>query len=230
MKPIKQIKPIIHLILLVLPLLGQAQGIGLSEEERRQQQEQMMGITSKTLDEGKEIASMSVEAIKESQKTINNIYDSYRTLLDHVETISALIMTCKEMEYAINDIKEIIEIYNRYGVSIEIKDLYDIGPYISPRMQVMYIDQMSELYRQAERIIEWLSIITTRKSNQQGIAAKEAERLMMIRELSYQIRQIKHKMQSIIMTAIVLTVQNKNNNKTIEVKETLWDWRSYGYH
>lgn len=177
----------------------------------------------------KELAKLETlkEYAKKQLDLTEKIYKHYQDVIEVVETVSTSISTYKRVEQFLSNIAHITKLYSEYGVSLSFYSVYDLDKYINPDQHVSYINTLTEIYTEAEKLSNRMKKIVYR-DRAGGVSATDFERYQSIKEINQQSRVLLNKMQTLINKMIYLVpVKTATNKSNIELKKSFYSYETY---
>lgn len=156
--------------------------------------------------------------------SMTQLYKAYQTMIDYTEATSEVIRTAYEIKEIADYISKISDLYEQYGVTYKIEDLYYFDDYLNPNKQRYHYNNMKSIYDRAQDISK-AAVRAVRKDN--PINASDSWRLREIRNINYEAHQL---LSAIYMNIWQIEAMNKvniNQEKEIDIKQSLYDIEHY---
>lgn len=161
----------------------------------------------------------SIQQVREQKK----IYESYRRAIDYVERVSETIQVTEDIIEAGKLCKQIMELYAKYGIRVQINSLYDFDTYLNPREQARHRNDMTQIIQHVARSMEHITNITTTGKWKMS----DSERYDEIHKSKQEIEDALYGIQRLIFRTMATIQINKNHQKNIEVMKTMWMPETY---
>lgn len=155
--------------------------------------------------------------------SLNNIYDCYLKTLKTFEAASGVLATAKEANQLYEDITTIVDLYNKYGMTVTALGPYDFDLYLTRMQQAAYRRAMYSYYHEALVIMQETSTIPTLKMNYE-------ESLDYIRLIAEEARSLMFGIRNTISRYTDIIAINYRNEKLLQWDLQTWtDPNEYHY-
>lgn len=242
------------LLLFVVDSFGQ--GNALKADEAADNMTDVLNTEARLHGHSEIIVSTVQEVVTTAGNVMGRIYGIYKKILATTETVSDYISLAHEIRDAAEDVVDIVDMYDKYGVGIKFGSLYDMDRYLNPRQQSDYMMQMLDILDQSATCLEWIRLIALGKNggavfSEQaknfGLLGSEFEvkdvggvkgmnlklndywRLRMLRQFAHEIRELKFKMHSLVMCTMSLMVVNRQCQRSVVEMDGMFDFSKYHY-
>lgn len=175
-----------------------------------------------------EVGTTAANVVETSFNVMGKLYNSYRKLLAQVEEVSTTIQTAHELYEIADDIADLFEILGKDGLSIEVSTLYDFDKYLSNEQQGAYLKSLVAIQEQIYSVQAWTGVLITNVKDG-GVAMGDYERLMILKQLKYEIKTLAYDLRRLFFNYEVLAMVNFHNERNFIIKQSLFDPGNYNY-
>lgn len=250
------LRSILVLCLLSFAVSSFGQGNALKADEAADNMTDVLNTESRLQGHSEIIVSTVQEVVTTAGNVMGRIYGIYKKILATTETVSDYISLAHEIRDAAEDVVEIVDMYDKYGVGIKFGSLYDMDRYLNPRQQADYMRQMLDILDQSATCLEWIRLIalggkggavSSEQAKGFGLLGSEFEvkdvggvkgmnlklndywRLRMLRQFAHEIRELKFKMHNLVMNTMSLMVVNRQCQRSVVEADGIFDFSKYHY-